>query len=283
MAFFPDSTIASFQSGRTFGPSIEAATNVRNGSLRARNTGEYWSPVNGGFPVGFGAGALVLPTVRGSISAFVRASATVASASVQEGREISGSTSVSFTVTPADLLLTALLSGSTSITFAVAGADLGAAVGIEGSTSFSITPSVPILGALAEITGNGTFSLTGAGTLTGYGALSGDITPYTELSPQSLASAVWSAVAAQFNEAGSMGNKLNSAASGGVDYAALGIAVWESVSRTLTSGGTGPSASEIATAVINQAAATPIASNIKRVNDTAITGVGTAPNPWGPA
>lgn len=226
MALFPNASISSFYAGRSFGPSIEEATNLRNGSLRARNTGEYWSDVNGGLPVGMGAGALALPTVRGSISAFVRATATVASASIQEGREISGGTSVSFTVTPADLLLTALMSGSTSITFTVANSDLGAAVGISGSTSFSITPSIPILGALAGVSGNTSMAVSSSATLTGYGALSGNITPFTELSPQNLASSVWGAVATQFNEAGTMGNKLNSAASGGVDYAALGEAVW---------------------------------------------------------
>lgn len=257
MALFPNAMQSSFYAGRSFGPALENVTNLRNGSLRARNTGGYWSDVNGGTPVGFGAGALVLPTVRGSMSAFVRTAVTVATASIQEGREISGSSSISFAVTPADLLLTALLSGSTSITFAVANADLGAAVGIAGSTSFSFTPGTPVLGALAGVSGSASMALAASGTLTGYGALSGSITPYTELSPQSLASAVWSAVATQFNEAGSMGNKLNSAASGGVDYAALGAAVWAALVADHNAAGTfgaevqagGASASEVAAQV----------------------------------
>jgi hypothetical protein len=225
VAFFPDSSISSFYTGRSFGPAIESATNLRNGALRARHSGEYWSEVNGGTPVGVGAGALALPIVGGSMSAFVRTAMTAAIAPIQEGREISGSTSASFTVTPAGLLLTALLSGSASITFTVANANLGAAVGISGSTSFSITPSAPILGALAGVSGNAAMIVSSSATLTGYGALSGNITPYTELSPQSLASSVWGAVATQFNEAGTMGNKLNSAASGGVDLSAMADAV----------------------------------------------------------
>ena len=224
MAFFPDSTSSSFQTGRTFGPSIESATNMRNGALRARNTGGTWSDVNGGTPVGMGAGALALPTVRGSISAFVRATTTVASAPVQEGREISGSTSVSFSVTPADLLLTALLSGTTSITFTVPGANLGAAVGIAGSTSFSITPSAPILGALAGVSGNASMAVSPSATLTGYGALSGNITPFTELSPQNLASAVWSSVLAGYPDTGTAGKALSTASSGGVDYDSMATA-----------------------------------------------------------
>jgi hypothetical protein len=46
------------------------------------------------------------------------------------------------------------------------------------------------------------------------------------LTALSITNAVWSALSADYNTAGSMGNKLNSAASGGVDYAALGQAVW---------------------------------------------------------
>lgn len=44
---------------------------------------------------------------------------------------------------------------------------------------------------------------------------------------QSCATAVWSALASNFNVSGTMGAKLNSAASGGVDYGALADAVWD--------------------------------------------------------
>ena len=60
-------------------------------------------------------------------------------------------------------------------------------------------------------------SLSGAGTLTappyGTGTLAANITGESALSPQTLAAAVWSALAAQYNVAGTMGNKLNSAGS----------------------------------------------------------------------
>ena len=226
MALFPNASISSFYTGRSFGPAVLDATNLRNGALRARHTGSTWSAVSGGTPVGVGNGALALPIIRGSMSAFSRTTVNVGSAPIQEGREMSGDTAMSFTVTPADLLLTALLSGSAAITFNVPNSSIGAAVGIAGSTSFAITPSAPVLGALAGVSGSTSMAISSSSTLTGYGALTGNITPYTELSPQSLASAVWGAVATQFNEAGTLGNKLNSAASGGVDYAALGQAVW---------------------------------------------------------
>jgi hypothetical protein len=41
-------------------------------------------------------------------------------------------------------------------------------------------------------------------------------------------------------------------------------------------------ATDIASAVIAAATTTPIAANIKKVNDIAVNGVGTSGNPWGP-
>jgi hypothetical protein len=84
----------------------------------------------------------------------------------------------------------------------------------------------------ADLSGTGTLTLVPYAT----GELSADITGESVLSPQNLAAAVWQALAAQYNDSGTMGNKLNLAASGGVDYDTLAQAVWTYVSRTLTSG-----------------------------------------------
>lgn len=128
----------------------------------------------------------------GGLSATQYVDWTVTDATLQEGREISGATTITFTVPGADLLLTAQLVGAGTITFTVPGADLGAAVGISGDITFSFTAGPATLGADAGITGTATFTLTGGtSTLTGIGELSGDITPYTTLSPENLAIAVW--------------------------------------------------------------------------------------------
>jgi len=69
------------------------------------------------------------------------------------------------------------------------------------------------LKAFASVQAN----LSGAGTLTltpyATGELSADITGESTLSPQNLAAAVWSALASQFNDAGTMGELMNSAGS----------------------------------------------------------------------
>ena len=78
--------------------------------------------------------------------------------------------------------------------------------------SGSITASLNIIAyCVAEITGSGTVS---AG-LRGDVGLSADISSSSTLSPENLAAAVWNSIAASFNTAGTMGNKLNSAASAG--------------------------------------------------------------------
>jgi hypothetical protein len=80
------------------------------------------------------------------------------------------------------------------------------------SGSGSISP--PVLGALVDLVSAlaGTASISSA-DISATGNISGDILPYTDLSPEALASAVWESVAAEHNVVGSMGEKVNDAGS----------------------------------------------------------------------
>jgi hypothetical protein len=49
-----------------------------------------------------------------------------------------------------------------------------------------------------------------------------------------------------------------------------------------TSGSTGPSAADIAAAILAAAQITPMHSNVKKVNDVTIKGTGTTVDPWNP-
>jgi hypothetical protein len=69
------------------------------------------------------------------------------------------------------------------------------------------------LGALAWAVSNITASSSITGTPKGIGSVSANITPFTALSPESLAAAVWNAVAAGYNSGGTMGEKLNASGS----------------------------------------------------------------------
>jgi len=124
----------------------------------------------------------------------------------------------------------ASMGGSTAITDAALGLILSAVATIGGSTGLS-ADVIGKLEASATLAGSGNIAgalgaLAGAvaqiggssamsGSMTGKGNMSADLTPFTELSPQALAAAVWGALAAQFNESGTMGEKLNGAGSAG--------------------------------------------------------------------
>lgn len=106
---------------------------------------------------------------------------------------------------------------------------VSAVADLAGSGTISAANLLAILQAAADLTGSGALAadvtalgwmlgdLDGAGTLEAVpyatGELGADITPFTTLSPQNLATAVWSAVAADNDDTGSMGEKLNDAGS----------------------------------------------------------------------
>lgn len=134
-----------------------------------------------------------------------------------------------------------LISGSASVTDANLAAGINIEAGLSGSGSLSGTGTL-VLSALAALSGSGSVSgtLTGkaeltaslagsaellatiagighaVATLTGSGSVSdaemnaighmeADITPFTELSPQNLAAAVWNALVTEYETAGTMG------------------------------------------------------------------------------
>lgn len=105
-------------------------------------------------------------------------------------------------------LATSIL-GSCTVNAALVGKlEMAAALAASGDMTASLNL---IAYCVSAITGSGTV----AGGLRGETGLSADITSSSTLSPESLAAAVWNSIAASFNTAGTMGNKLNSAASAG--------------------------------------------------------------------
>jgi len=138
----------------------------------------------------------------------------------------------------------ASLSGSGTISNALADLLIALGASISGSGTISDADMKAYLDLVASITGNGDITsaellavgeliaeLIGSGiitsTLLGDGELSANITSYGSLTPEGLRDAIWNAVATSYNTSGTMGQKLNSAAVGGVDYNALAEAVWD--------------------------------------------------------
>lgn len=105
--------------------------------------------------------------------------------------------------------LAAALLGSCSMS-ATLQASLSLASSLAGSGDLT-----GALGAIAFCVSNLTGTGSATGALRGTASLEADIQPFTELSPESLAASVWSALATAFNESGTMGEKLNGAGSAG--------------------------------------------------------------------
>jgi len=148
-------------------------------------------------------------------------------------------------------------SGSASMAVSTNTPLLTASINGDGTTSFSITTNDPLLGAEAALIGNatiqfsvsggilpindasplrdGTASFTVSGSLVPYaiGSMIGTTDVATELTADNIAAALWNALAADYNDAGTMGSKLNTASSGGVDMDALAQTVWEYALRSM--------------------------------------------------
>lgn len=137
--------------------------------------------------------------------------------------------SVGISVSPNNPLLTASLNGN-------------------GGGSFGVSTNVPILGARASLVGETMLTFSCALTPYAVGRMNGT-TEEQGLTLAGITNSVMNAPLANYKIPGSAGSALAAASSGGVDYGALGLAVWTSASRTLTSEGVSPSVEDIAAAV----------------------------------
>ena len=105
------------------------------------------------------------------------------------GLPTAGSTSIQFTVASANLELVVSAIGSADINFTASGSLAGALAAV-GSSDITFGVPAATLGAVIDALGAAQFAFTGSATPRAVGVLAGNITPFTELSPQNLADAV---------------------------------------------------------------------------------------------
>ena len=154
-------------------------------------------------------------------------------------------------------------SGSALMQFTFSDALLTASIGGVGSANFIISPNSPLLGAIAQGSGSGSVQISTnapivyplndssplrtaqgimnfSGTLAPYavGSMQGSTIDNSVITSDTIASAVWNAVAAEYNNPNSTGNKLNTASTGGVDMTALVNAILDDArfKKVLTKG-----------------------------------------------
>lgn len=204
----------------------------KNWQLRAIYSAES-VPNQWWLPVGYYSGWM-LPQTAGFIVAY---SENEVSSTADPVMWVNGDGTCDITLVALwDLSLVVSATGTCDIIVTATGELVGS---IYASWTSEITlTATGTIWANAFWTGTSTISLNGTADISALGFMTGSMNPFTDLSPEWLAKAVWSALATENNVANTMGAKLNTASSGWVDMNALAQAVWEYYQRTLTSGST---------------------------------------------
>ena len=206
-------------------------------------------------PEGYAPKATVVMPVRAGGMAGTAHIATSGEGNLLQGGPMVGEGTMSFTTADASLGLIVSMSGDGTITFTTANTTLALTMAMDGNGNITLTGSGG-LSMIVPFEGNGNITFTGSADLRGRCSMQGEWTPYTELSPENLARAVWDALATQFNKTGTMGSKLSTASSGGVDMGAMVDALL---------------------AALN---ATTIPVDAKKMNGATIIGDGSIADPW---
>lgn len=149
-----------------------------------------------------GTGTLSPPTIAGGLNGVCTIEGSGAISNANMGLIIS---------------LVATLTGEGQISNAQGQAILNMVATLTGSSTFDNSTLGALVNIIATIGGTGSIS---DADMNAIGSMSADITPFAELSPQSLAASLWNSIAASYNEAGTMGEKLNAAGTAGDPWTA---------------------------------------------------------------
>lgn len=285
-------------------PSSLSANFARTAAMRNITAGNGITDETVGIPYGYRApGAWMLPQKAGALSSHnvIAGAGAIADLNLAGGLNAEAALAGSGDLTGIGALIVSLvaaLTGSGTISSATAQAFLNLAATLAGSGDLDGALTA-LAHAAAELSGDGDAAATATalGTMAASITVSGDL-----LTSTNVGAAVWSALAAANNEAGTMGNKLNSAASAGDPwgttlpgaygagtggfilgtyltgdaYARLGAPAGASVSADVA-------AVKTKTDSLTFTEAGQVDANVQFVNDVEVTGNGQTGSEWGPA
>ena len=173
-------------------------------------------PVTASVTAGYGMRAGYRePLVTGEVStaAADHLALTVSAADLLKGGPMAGESPITLSIAgdTSDLSMIVALAAAAALSIVDGSPDLKLTVGMgAGFVGITITDGAPLLALLVPMSSTaGTLTLSATPDLRGTASLEADITPYTELSPESLAASVWNSLAADYNEAGTMGEIMN--------------------------------------------------------------------------
>lgn len=156
--------------------------------------------------------AWVHPYVSGGMSGTLVVDFT-GNGDLLQGGPMTGDGTITFSQDGLLSLITSLV-GNGSWILSGDGMELKLTVSLTGDGVWSLY-GINSLSLIVPLFGDGSWTLYGISDLRGRLSLIGAWSPYTELSPENLANAVWEALAASHVTTGTMGKKLNDAGSAG--------------------------------------------------------------------
>lgn len=166
-------------------------------------------------------GAWVMAKTAGGLSSHLEGTVTVtATANGLMGYPISAEVSFGISTNQPSGQLIVSGQGEASFEITLNTPQLTATRNGEGSAELSTVVANALLGAIAGLTGGSNLSVAGSLVPYAIGKMEGAALPYTELSPQSLASAVWQAISDNYTDSGTMGQKVNAAGAAGDPWVA---------------------------------------------------------------
>ena len=246
MALIGNVSVLTKDPGRSFGgPTIsgERSNWGKPSPARARFSNANWLRPEG-VPRGYGMRSYVIAKTAGGMASYslVAGTGAVGSANLAGGKSATADLTGQGLITDAGLALilsaVAALSGTGSLSADAFGPlEAGAARTGAGSMSGDLEALANIL---AGLSGSGSLS----GDVDGPASISADITPFTDLSPENLARAVWEADQSGYSTPGTFGDNLDAPVSsiggGSITEAGIADAVWdELISGHTTSGSFG--------------------------------------------
>lgn len=195
--------------------------NIVKGGNRNRFVGGLDSKF-GGYPNGHLApSSFILPQKSGSISSYREAQEFIAGvANLTPAQPMTASATLEITLTNAQLdqIVQAIASGTISIV--VSQAILAGAANANASGTCTLTVNSALCGAIFSVLANSSGVITPSVTISALAHMNAEAGGPTPLSPEGLASAVWGASAADNNDTGTMGEKVNDASAAGNPWSA---------------------------------------------------------------
>lgn len=234
MALYPNGRNLTRSPGRHFGPSVGLEVYARGRGDRMNRFVSSAYARTASTPDGYDVHGTVPAIKAGSMAARRPVADTTGTANLLNGGPMEANVSMLTLSESGGLSLVISLEGSATVaTLSGNGVVLSLTIGLDGTATVSVGGNAA-LSMIVPFEGAGSVaSLTGSGDLRGNLSMAGEWTPFTELSPENLAREVWNAVAAAYNASGTMGAKLNTASSGGVDLNALADAVRDALAIEL--------------------------------------------------